>query len=74
MQNYKSMVSMFCSEKGIVISARSIENKKSHEGEAVRMLIEQLELKGMVFTMDALHCQKKQRNISWSQEMTMSFK
>lgn len=73
-QNYKSMVSMFCSKKGIVISSKSIENKKSNEGDAARTLIEQLELKGVVFTMDALHCQKKQRKPSWSQEMSMSFK
>lgn len=73
-QNYKSMVSMFCSKMGVVISSKAIENKKSNEGDAARMLIDQLELKGMVFTMDALHCQKKQRRLSWSQEMTMSFK
>lgn len=73
-QNYKSLVSMFCSKKGIVIGSKSIENKKSHEGAAARELIEQLELKGVIFTLDALHCQKKQRKLSWSQEMSISFK
>ena len=72
-QNYKSMVSMFCDRKGIVINAISIENKKAHEGAAARELIEQCELKGITFTMDALHCQKKRRKLSWSQEMSMSF-
>lgn len=70
-QNYKSIVSMFCNRQGIVLNALSIENKKENEGEAARRLIEQCELKGITFTMDALHCQKKQRKPSWSQEMIM---
>lgn len=69
-QNYLSMVSMFCSKKGIVIDTQSIENKKEHEGLAARELIAQCELKGVTFTMDAMHCQKKLRKQSWSQEMS----
>jgi hypothetical protein len=73
-QNYKSMVSMFCSLKGIVLNTISIENKKEHEGQAARELINKFELKGITFTMDALHCQKKLHKPSWSQEMSMYFK
>ena len=58
-QNYKSMVSMFCGKKGIVIHSKSFENKKEHEGITAVELIETCELKGITFTMDALHCQKK---------------
>ena len=70
-QNYKSIVSMFSKEKGIVLSAKSIEKKKEQEGGAARDLIRVFEGKGMTFTMDALHCQKKRLKPSWSQEMTM---
>ena len=73
-QNFKSMVCMFTSKKGIVIKAVSIENKKEHEGQAARDLIKQFEKKAITFTMDALHCQKKQRKPSWSQEMSTYFK
>lgn len=73
-QNFKSMVSLFCNNKGITISTQSIENKKEHEGQAARNLIELCELKGVTFTMDALHCQKKLPKPSWSQEMSTYFK
>ncbi len=35
-----------------------MENKKQSEIVAVQDLLELLDLKGVVFTMDALHCQK----------------
>jgi len=73
-QNYKSMVSLFSQKMGVVLGAVSIENKKAHEGQAARDLINLLELKGLTFTMDALHCKKKQLKPSWSQEMTISSK
>jgi len=38
---------------------KSFENGKSGEGQALRDLVEQLGLKDKVFTMDALHAQKK---------------
>jgi len=70
-QNFLSMVSMFCTKKGIVIDTKSLENKKENEGLTAREMILQCELKGVTFTMDALHCQKKQSKLSWSQEMIM---
>jgi len=70
-QNYKTIVSLFNSEMGIVIGAGSIENKTQSEGEAARQLISNLEGKGITFTLDAHHCQKKRRKLSWSQEMTI---
>ena len=65
------MVSLFCSESGLVLKTTSIENKKEHEGQAARELIELFDKQGVTFTLDALHCQKKQRKSSWSQEMIM---
>ena len=70
-QNYVSLVSMFNNNMGIVISASKLENKNSNEGISVRELINNMELKGVSFTLDALHCQKKLSKRSWSQEMIM---
>lgn len=70
-QNFKTMVSMFSKEMGVVLDTVSMESKKANEGEAARKLISQFESKGMTFTLDALHCQKKRSVVSWSQEMTM---
>ena len=70
-QNYKSIVSAFCSELEIVLDSRAMETKKSDEAKLARELIAKLELKGITFTLDALHCQKKQLKPSWSQEMIM---
>lgn len=70
-QNFKSMVSLFIREMGVVLDTISIETKKGNEGQAARDLINLLEAKGITFTLDALHCQKKPSAASWSLEMTM---
>lgn len=70
-QNYLNMVSFFCNKKGIVLDTKTVENKKEHEGLAAREMISAFELEGITFTLDALHCQKKQQKPSWSQEMIM---
>ena len=69
-QNYKSIVSAFSEKLELTIGTRPMENKKSSEGKVARDLIKRLEVKGVTFTMDALHCQKKQPKLSWHQEMT----
>jgi hypothetical protein len=58
-QNFVSLVSVFSHKKGQVISASKLENKKSNEILTVQELIEILDIKGVIFTLDALHCQKK---------------
>ena len=70
-QNYKSIVSMFSSKQNLVIATKGFESKKDHEITTARDLIKQLEIKGVTFTLDALHCQKKQRKLSWWEEMSM---
>ena len=70
-QDYKSIVSMFCSNKSIVVSTKGYESKKDNEIGAVQELIETLEIKGVTMTLDALHCQKKLLKRSWWEEMTM---
>jgi hypothetical protein len=58
-ENFVSLVSIFSSQRGIVLHCGKIENKKESEIPKVQELIKALDVKGELFTMDALHCQKK---------------
>ena len=59
MQNFVAVVSAFGQQSGIVYGMQSFENGKSGEADALRDLVKELGLKDTVFTMDALHSQKK---------------
>ena len=58
-QNFVSLVSIFSHKRGQVLKAAKLENKKQSEIPTIRALIEALDLQGVVFTLDAQHCQKK---------------
>ena len=58
-QNFVSLVSAYSHKQGIVIAAEQFESKKGSELKVVQTMLEALNLEGVVFTMDALHCQKK---------------
>ena len=58
-QNFINLVSLFMNRTGIVLMAQTMNNKEESEINIVRNLIDQLELKGVILSMDALHCQKK---------------
>ncbi|MDJ0681146.1 MAG: ISAs1 family transposase [Xenococcaceae cyanobacterium MO_167.B52] len=58
-QNFITMVSAFSHQRGEVLGLKVMENKKESEINMVRKLIELLDLSEVIFTMDALHCQKK---------------
>lgn len=58
-QNFVSLVSIFASERGIVLRCKKIENGKESEIPSVRELIKAIDIEGHIFTIDALHCQKK---------------
>jgi hypothetical protein len=58
-QNFVSIVSVFASRRGIVLCCDKIENGKESEIPTVRQLIQALDVQGELFTLDALHCQKK---------------
>lgn len=58
-QNFVSLVSIFSVQRGIVLRTEKIENQKESEIPVVQELIKALDVKGEVFTIDALHCQKK---------------
>jgi DDE_Tnp_1-associated len=58
-QNFVNVVSAFSHQQGIVMGVKVMENKHTSEIVTVRELLDILKVKGLVFTLDALHCQKK---------------
>ena len=57
-QNFINMVSLYSSQQGVVLASQQFESKHNSELKVVQTMIEALELEEVVFTMDALHCQK----------------
>jgi len=58
-QDFINLVSFYASERGMVVANGKIANGKESEIGVVQVLIKELGLQGMTFTLDALHCQKK---------------
>jgi len=60
-QDFQAVVSLFCHQSGLVLSLKDYRNKtkETGEGSIARFLIEQLNGMGLIFTVDALHTQKK---------------
>lgn len=58
LQNFVSLVSLFCRKREQVLHAGRFENKTGNEVDTVNSLLDILDLKGVTFTMDALHCKK----------------
>jgi hypothetical protein len=58
LQEYINLVSVFASKRRQVLSAGKVENK-SNEIPLVQQLMKELDLEGVIFTLDALHCQRK---------------
>jgi len=57
-QNFVSLVSLFCSKREQILHVEKMENKKDYEGKIVEELLDFLDLKDVIFTLDALHCKK----------------
>jgi len=57
-QRFTSLVSAFSSKQKLVLAAGEVRIGKRNEIETVKQLIEKLDLKGVIFSLDALHCQK----------------
>jgi hypothetical protein len=57
-QNFVSLVSLFCRKREQVLLVEKIENKKGNESAAVEHLLDIIDLKVEVLTLDALHCKK----------------
>ena len=58
-QNFVSTVSAFTHQQGMVLHLQVSGNKHINEIEVVRQIITALAGQPIVFTLDALHCQKK---------------
>lgn len=58
-QNFVSIVSVFAQNRGLVIGLDKLNNKDSSEIQTVQNLIATLDIEEVVFSLDALHCQKK---------------
>lgn len=58
-QHFINLVSLYCSKQKLVIGNALVSNSKESEIPVVKQLIAALDIKGVTFTLDALHCQKK---------------
>jgi len=58
-QNFVNIVSVYSHQQGVVLAVQQFENKETSELKVVQMLLETLKVTAVVFTMDALHAQKK---------------
>lgn len=58
-QNFIAFVNAFSINRECVLGALSYENGKTGEGVVLRELVEELGIKGAIFTMDARHDSKK---------------
>ena len=59
-QRFVNLVSLYSSRKQLVVGQAFVDNSKQSEIPVVQQLIAGLGLSGVTFTLDALHCQKKQ--------------
>lgn len=59
MQDFISLITVFVNKKKQVLSVGKINTNKENEIKKVRDLINMLDLHGVTFTLDALHCQTK---------------
>jgi hypothetical protein len=61
-QSFVTTVSAFTHQSGVVLHLQVMDNKQTSEIDGVRQLIAALAGQPVVFTLDALHCQKKPSN------------
>jgi hypothetical protein len=59
-QNFVVLVSAFCQQTGLIEEVERFENGKQSEISSVRDLLKRMQQRGLLLTLDALHCQKKQ--------------
>lgn len=58
-QNFVNLVSVYSHQQGVVLATEQFEQGNTSELTVVQTLLEALQLEGVVFTLDALHAQKK---------------
>lgn len=59
LQDFISLITIFVSKKKLALLAGKINTKKENEIPKVQELLKMLDLQGVNFTLDALHCQTK---------------
>lgn len=59
-QNFLSIVSLYAQRTGMCIHMEGYQNKKAVEIHVLQGMLEHLRDTGVIVTLDALHCQKKQ--------------
>jgi len=58
-QNFVSLVSFFGQQSQLILKVGLLENSKESEIKIVQEMLKELKIDKAVFTLDALHCQKK---------------
>lgn len=58
-QNFVMVVSVFSTNQGLTVSLRQFQNQDNSEIGVVQAILSALDLSNVVFSFDALHCQKK---------------
>lgn len=58
-QNFVMVVSVFSTTQGLTVSLSQFHNQDNSEIALVQAMLEALDLSNVVFSFDALHCQKK---------------
>lgn len=58
-QSFINLVSVFAGKRKQILQVGKIGNNKESEIPKVRELIKRLDLEGVIYTLDALHCQKE---------------
>lgn len=61
-QNLVSVVSALSQQRGVVVSLAKLDNREGSEIQTVQTLIQAWQLEGVIFSLDALHCQKNHTN------------
>ena len=70
-QDFVSVVSAFSVAQGVVVSLETMHNQQTSEIQTVEVLLDKLQLKGVCFSLDALHTQKKHSNALLTAVMTI---
>ena len=70
-QNFVTLVSLYSQSQETVLATEQFETHQTNEIKAVQTLLERLHIKDVVFTLDAIHAQKKQPSKSSMAAMTM---
>lgn len=67
-QDFVTLVSAFSVSQGVVMGLEPMRNQQTSEIQTVEFLLDKLHLKGVCFSLDALHTQKK----PWSESLPVA--